>query len=391
MKRVLVISMGEYPVPAIKGGAVEILTTTFFKCNEQHPTFEFHHIGFYSSGVENAITAFKYTKFYYLKKTFSAKVLNVFFRLWNRLTEQKHNVYTHAILRKINDIKPEVIILESCMELALIIKRLYPNIKLLAHIHNIVQSNPQAKEIVASIDGFMCISQYILYTTQKTIGASSTQMKLLYNCVDTQLFSPCKQETRNAFRMKLGFKTSDMVVIFTGRIQPYKGILQLVEAIKKLDRKDIRLLVVGNSFFEGSNTSPFINNLKEMCSSLKDKIIFTGFIPNPELPQYYCASDLAVLPSTWEEPFGLTCLEAIACGLPVVITQSGGMVEIVDDQCAEIVPNNNLLTVALANKIEQLSNDKVKREMMRQHAPKRASRFGTQQYFDTLKNIINEI
>ena len=57
------------------------------------------------------------------------------------------------------------------------------------------------------------------------------------------------------------------------------------------------------------------------------RIVFTGFIHNSELPKYYQLGDIAVLPSLWEEPAGLTIIEAAACGIPVITTKKGGIPE----------------------------------------------------------------
>lgn len=392
MKKVLVISTGAYPVPAIKGGAVETLTTHYLRLNESDPTFEFYHIGYYSEGVDSAVVSYTLTHFVYIHKTLLRKIKNACWKILERLShgKMKRNVYTSLMLDEAMKIKPDVVVLESAMAIAKNIKTQLPETIVYAHIHNVVSDEFNGSDIDRYIDGYLCISRFICESTRHLLNVDKGKVKLLYNCVDTSRFTPLDNaENSQSIRQRLNIPQDAFLVVFTGRIQPYKGIMQLVKAMYSLSA-DTYLMVVGESFFSGSKSSPFMEKLKEEASKCNDRIRFTGFISQDKLAHYYCAADIAVIPSTWEEPFGLTCAEALACGLPVIITKVGGLPEIVNQDCALTVDNDNRLVESLASSIDALHNDEDLRRSMGYNARKRAMSFDINNYWKTFKNIINE-
>lgn len=100
-------------------------------------------------------------------------------------------------------------------------------------------------------------------------------------------------------------------------------------------------------------------------------------------------ADIAVLPSMWEEPFGLTCLEAISCGLPVVITNSGGMPEIIDDKCGFVLKRDETLPGKIAEHIKLLKENICMRKAMATAARERSSHFSIQIYWEHFQKIID--
>lgn len=67
--------------------------------------------------------------------------------------------------------------------------------------------------------------------------------------------------------------------------------------------------------------------IRRLAESMKDRILFTGYINNEELPYMYNLANVAVLLSIWDEPAGLTMIEALSCGIPFISTYSGGIPE----------------------------------------------------------------
>lgn len=123
----------------------------------------------------------------------------------------------------------------------------------------------------------------------------------------------------------------ERVLLFVGGLNEphkYKRVDLLLKTFKGISKKhpDVKLIIIG----EGGLRSEY----ESMCNELgiKDKIIFTGYVNNEELPKYYCASDLFVLPSlTREEAFGIVLLEAAACGCVPVCFDIPGPGEVCKD------------------------------------------------------------
>jgi D-inositol-3-phosphate glycosyltransferase len=141
--------------------------------------------------------------------------------------------------------------------------------------------------------------------------------------VNMELFRPVDKA---AARQALGLK-DEKIALFVGRIDPLKGIGQLLKTIPLLEKRDSsRLIVIGGD--ENSKTE--VEGLKKMAAELGigDRVTFRGLIKQDSLPLYYSAADVCVVPSYYES-FGLVPLEALVCGTPVVATDVGDLKNII--------------------------------------------------------------
>jgi D-inositol-3-phosphate glycosyltransferase len=146
--------------------------------------------------------------------------------------------------------------------------------------------------------------------------------------VDLARFKPLP---RAAARAKLGLGSTQKILLFVGRIQRLKGLEVLLRAFARLIDLDAQLLIVGGR----PGTSPEsreINRLQHLAARLgvAERTRFLGAVAHEELPAYYSAADVSVMPSSYES-FGLVAVESLACGTPVVATRVGGLRSIVRD------------------------------------------------------------
>ncbi len=142
--------------------------------------------------------------------------------------------------------------------------------------------------------------------------------------VNFDRFRPLDKE---AARQKLGISGSETILLFVGRLDPLKGVDRLITALARLKHhKRLRLLIVGG---DGRETEDSVT-LQELSQTLglENSVTFTGRVDHNDLPHYYSAADLLVLPSHTES-FGLVGLEALACGTPVLSTRVGAMDRII--------------------------------------------------------------
>jgi D-inositol-3-phosphate glycosyltransferase len=143
--------------------------------------------------------------------------------------------------------------------------------------------------------------------------------------VDPELFRPGDQ-IRARSVLGLGEKR---VILYVGRVEPLKGLDILINAFALLeDTNDTRLLVVGGRLGQESE----LDRLRSVAVQLGigDRVTFAGAVKHAELPDYYNAADIFVLPSYYES-FGLVALEAMACGTPVVVSRVGGLKTFIKD------------------------------------------------------------
>jgi glycosyltransferase involved in cell wall biosynthesis len=173
-------------------------------------------------------------------------------------------------------------------------------------------------------------------------GADARKMTMVPCGFDPREFAPM---SRFEAREKLGLDPDEFIVLQLGRMVPRKGIENVVRAMALLPR-DIhpRLLVVGGeSDAPDPRATPEIGRLQGIARQLDvtDIVTFTGRKQRSQLRDYYCAANVFVT-TPWYEPFGITPLEAMACGTPVIGSQVGGIqYSVVDGLTGYLVPPND--------------------------------------------------
>ena len=167
-------------------------------------------------------------------------------------------------------------------------------------------------------------------------GARREKIGVVPCGVNMELFKPVD---KTAARQKLGL-TDDKILLFVGRVDPLKGIDQLLRAIPLLKNRDgLRLIVIGgdeNSRVEGSKLQKLSAEL-----NIREQVTFQGLIKQEQLPYFYSAADACIVPSYYES-FGLVPLESLACGTPVVATDVGDLKNIIrQGETGYIVADNS--------------------------------------------------
>lgn len=136
-------------------------------------------------------------------------------------------------------------------------------------------------------------------------------------------------------------------LLFAGRIIPEKGVK---EAIQVARASNHRLLIIGPVSHD--NQGYFDQYVKP---ELDDQILYLGRVDQDVLPKYYQKAKAVLTPIQWEEPFGLTTIEAMACGTPVISLHRGAAPEIIEDgKTGFVVPSINEMIEAV-NKIDQIN------------------------------------
>jgi len=144
--------------------------------------------------------------------------------------------------------------------------------------------------------------------------------------VNLELFKPVDKKYA---RQQLDLDREENIILYVGRIDPLKGIDRLLLAGAYLqNKKKFKLIVIGDN----NNLQPELQRLTWMSRNLgiQDSVIFAGRVEQENLPLYYSAADVFVLPS-YCESFGLVALESLACGTPVVATKVGGIESIIHE------------------------------------------------------------
>lgn len=400
MKKIVIVNNGTLPLPAVKGGAVETLIDLLVNENEKRGCFHFEVYSIFDEEAMNASRKYSYSTFHFVKiGGFRYKMKHLFTRILNAFCNRLGGYYHSYPLHKqiVNDVNKNpceyaAILLEGCGLDACFLKK-KTGLPIIQRIHN-VPFRPMRKfdkQSAQCTDLYLGISKYICDVLKKEEGNYCSNIELLYNSIPFERFNrEVKEKEILELRNKLGFDKSDFIIMFSGRLREYKGVKELLMAIEKCkEYSSIKLLVVGSHIFSSNQKTDFIESLTPIVERLGDKVKFTGFVKYDDIYKYYKVADICSFPSTWEEPFALTCLEAIVCGKPVVITKSGGMPEIVNEHCALVVANDNLLADNLAKVFVGLFKDPKKINLMAKAALERAKIFSPQNQYRRFVNLIN--
>lgn len=395
MKIAIVCSQG-LPVPAVKGGAIETLVEIICKENEIYRELDIDVYSIYDNEAIESSKSYKNSKFIYSCKNKKYMIVkNKFVSLCRKIFKININyVYAGEITKKIDDSYNKVII-EGDSNLILPISKKVNKERLYFHIHHnpLSTNHAEFRKEISSVNKVITVSNFISKGINKCMSQEkkNVQAAVLRNCTDVKKFNVnnYKQE-RNKLRDKYNIKNNELVIMFTGRPVPQKGIKELLIAFKELCNKynNVKLVIVGNSGFGKEIKTDFDNQLKEIAGSIKDKVIFTGFIHNSKMPQIHAMADIAVIPSIYDDPAPLVVMECMASGLPVITTDSGGIPEYVgENNCISIIRDENIIA-NLENALEKLILDEKYRKNLGKNAHNYAQQFNSKKFYHDFIDVI---
>ncbi len=242
----------------------------------------------------------------------------------------------------------------------------------LALMKNLVARNEKERESESRIE-----AERELVRRSDKITASSINDKdyllSLYDCppekvdvispgVDTELF---RRIDKKEAAHHINEDPHQKIIMFVGRIEPLKGIDVLLYALKiylyRNPHSNLKLMIIGGKDHSSASNSE-LTRLKELQHTLRIHPA-VEFIPQKQqadLPYYYNYADIMILPSHYES-FGMTALEAMACGTSLITTDTSGISSIIDKELKDLVISANN-PLALATQIESVLNDQKKHE-----------------------------
>lgn len=181
----------------------------------------------------------------------------------------------------------------------------------------------------------ICCSNYMVSHVKWAFGLPEDKLTMIPNGVNASVYADIEKENLKEFRAKFALP-EEKIVLYVGRLVYEKGIHILVNAVPKiLEKVNAKFLIVGSGYMK----EQLLNIVRSM--RLEHKVLFLGFMDEATLLRLQKCADVSVVPSLFE-PFGIVALEAMAAKSPVVVSDTGGLSEIVDHDFTgvKVYPNN---------------------------------------------------
>ena len=403
--KVLIVGSSKLPIPAVKGGAVPNLIEEIIQQNEIEKKINLSCISLFDEKAVKESKKYQNTEFIWartpkwakffdklnyliLKKVFRVKRLLSLSYIWQIYTLGK---FTEKVLKE-GDF--DRVIFENSVPVLLAMKN-RKNAKKYAgryylHMHAVPRQYYGNKKQVQKVKKLITVSDYVsrAITNDKRLNMSINQTVVMRNCIDHDKFYPLDQSVTKKIRQSLDISENKKIVMFVGRICADKGINELVDAFKRINREDTVLVIVGANFYNSGIVSPFEEQLKEKMNDIKDKVIFTGYVDYSIVSHYYAIADVMVMPSVWDDPAPITILEAMACGKALITTDSGGIPEYVGNDNCIIVKRDNNIVDKIAENLDKLLDNPSEIERLGKRAAIQISKYNREYYYKQLIDIL---
>lgn len=398
MRKTIIIAPGILPIPATRGGAVETGIEQLIYENEKNDENVFEIYSCFDKKASKQAKNFKKSNFLFYKfgkidkiKMYLLKGIN---KICNILNINKNfNVYPgflKFICQNIKNSEGETVLIKNSIRFVEPISKITDK-PIVLQLHNdfLNKDVPDCEEIVSKCYKIVANSQYIKKRICTIENVKPSNVYVNMNCLDQNSFIVPNEKQKNEIIKKYNIDVNKKNIIFVGRISKVKGIKELLYALKLIEKnKTWNLLIVGGKWFSDNYKDKYYKELSKISKSFKDRINFLGYVKHEDIKNIYSIASIAVVPSIWEEPAGRVVLEAEAMGVPVIVSNSGGIPEYINDKSAIVVNRDELFIENLSKSINELINDTKKSLTIGNEGRKFAQSFTSERYYNEIMKII---
>jgi spore coat protein SA len=343
--KIAVISPGSFSVPPVIGSSVE------------------HDIQMISTELAKENEVIVYTKAC-PEYPMTTRVGNL---IYKRFIFQHQNKYLEKVIKHLQRVKPDVILVENRPSYCLRIKDALPRIPIILNMHSTVFASPphilshQMTEVSKKTTALITNSQYLRSFFVRKYSIFSHKVYAIHLGIDPTPFEQAKKQVESiqSWKTKLHIGEEDQIMLFVGRMIKEKGLHLLLDVMPELIRRHpkVKLIVAGSPRYGKNDATAYLRKLHKQAMKLHQHVCFTGFIRPNQIPLIFQLADVVVVPSVWHEPFGRVNLEAMASAKAVIATNRGGIPEvIVHEKNGLIIPIHRYKT-ELKQSISRILSD----------------------------------
>jgi glycosyltransferase involved in cell wall biosynthesis len=244
---------------------------------------------------------------------------------WRHLRQKLHASNVERAIRE-GRLERRPIILHNDPELVVFLRERFPRAFLVHHFHNQIPISSRFRlRFRESVNVVTAVSQFTGHWVEEAYNLPSNSVQTIHNGVDIESFKPAAREA-----------DGPPVINFLGRTGIEKAPDLLLKAAAKLAEKTqaFRVQILGSNHWHRFERDDYQVELEKLTAEVEKAGVSVrrpGHVARPDLPGVLSAAHINVVPSRWDEPFALTILEGMACGLASVVSRTGGAPEVVGE------------------------------------------------------------
>lgn len=307
-----------------------------------------------------------------------------FYDMTEKQYKEYYQAFDNAIKNEICEFKPDVIHAQHIWIISSIACRY--------NIPTVVTSHGTDIIGIEKGDRYRKQAEFVIEEAKKIIAVSNENKRLIiknypqakpeiiYAGYDPKVFNVQEYNKEEILKKYNISYTGQKIILFAGRLTYLKGVDLLIKASKKYEQENVITIIAGNGDLR--------KNLKELAKQLDVKnMYFVGHKSQNKLRELYNIADVFVMPSRMEA-FGLVAIEAIACGTPVICSDSGGMKEYITSKVGKVIKSEDADALAKTIKTTLNNLDKYRRNELSNYAE---TNFSQEKSMNRLLEIYNEV
>ncbi|MBD0381553.1 glycosyltransferase family 4 protein [Paenibacillus sedimenti] len=284
-------------------------------------------------------------------------------------------IYIEGISQKIAKLKPTFIQVENRPRFVRYLRRKHPRAKISLVLHSTTFISaphitiPELTACLRAANVVIVNSEFLKKLIQRKVPGSAHKIVSQHLGVDMERFiskwSPQGNESRIQKLKELGYE-NHKIILFVGRLIPKKGVHHLLDAMMQVvvTEPNALLIIVGSASYGSDRQTDYVRSLHRMGGTMPQYVRFIPYVSHNDIAQWFQIADVVAVPSAPNEAFGLVNVEAMATGVPVLATRSGGIQEIVaDGNTGYLVNYDNIAEELPKYLLRLLENDELRNAM----------------------------
>ncbi|MEH7075502.1 glycosyltransferase family 4 protein [Neobacillus drentensis] len=343
--KVAIITPGSFPIPSSRSSSVETVVERL--TNTLQNEVEFTIFGKKTKGLLRT------------EKLGNISYIRFIYRNWQG--------YLLKVVSVLSKLQPQIIQIENRPKYIPLVKQKFNKTPVWLSLHStkfISASHIARDELVYClhlVDKVIVNSHFLKNYLVEQTGCEAAKVVVNHLGVNTDQFvskwSTNRLNRNEQVKTQLNIE-GKKIILFVGRLRKIKGVHKILQAMPAIIQAvpDTLLVIAGSAYYGSDRKTNYVNDLYRLAKKFSNHVSFLSFIPHSEIHVWFEAADLVLVPSTGNEAFGLVNVEAMACGVPVIATNIGGMPEVIVHGKTGYLINTQNIEKELAQYVIELLN-----------------------------------